>query len=44
MGMLLSCERHEMLKSSYLARVGDFATHIDEPGLLERVRAAITAC
>ena len=44
MGMFLSSERHEILKSSFLVRVGDFATHIDEPGLLEGVRAIITAC
>ena len=43
MGMLLACERHQMLKSSFLVRVVDSATHIDEPGLLEGVRASIIA-
>ena len=44
MCMLLACKRHEMLERSFGARVGDFATHIDESGLLEGVRATITAC
>ena len=43
MCMLLACERHEVLEGSFLARAGDFATHIDEPGFLESIWAATIA-